>query len=198
MFQWAGFNPEVSGTRVTGFPGLAAVALLPTLECSDSSCLLLLHREDADSAEWNQEWWRQGRNHIVNRAASEDELQCVWGPRRAPLLVHLMEKIWVNAMHASICTTPKPWHCGKQTAEQALKGLNGFRTWPGFIEYWEILPLISAGIGSTATMHPKWTAGRVSLIWAVVFMQFKVDVWLFTLLNQVYRKGLSQWNKQYI
>lgn len=198
MFEWAGFNPQVSGTRVTGFPGLAAVTLLLTLECSDSSYLLLTHRENADSAEYNQEWSRQGRNQIVTQSSSRRWTAECLGLRRAPLLVHLTEKVCVSATRASICTTPKPWHCGKQAPVQALKGLNGFRTWPGFIEYWEILPLISAGIGSAATMHPKWTAGRVSLISVVVFMQFKVDVWLFTLLNQVCRKGLSQWNKQLI
>lgn len=51
MFQWAEFNPQVSGTRVTGFPSLAAVALLLTLECSDSSYSLLVHRENTDTAE---------------------------------------------------------------------------------------------------------------------------------------------------
>lgn len=198
MSQWAGFNPQVSDIRVTGFLGLAAVTLLLTLECSDSSNFLLVHRENADSAELNQEWSRQGRNQIVIQSSIRRWTAECLGLRRAPLFVHLAEKIQVNAMHASICTTPKPRHCGKQTSVQALIGLNGFRTWPGFIEYWEILPLISAGIGSAATMHPKWTAGRVSLISVVVFMQFKVDVWLFTLLNQVYRKGLSQLNKQHI
>lgn len=53
MFQWEGFNPQVGGTRVTGFPGLAAIALLPeltrALERSDSSYLLLMHRENAVS-----------------------------------------------------------------------------------------------------------------------------------------------------
>lgn len=49
---------------------LAAVTLLLTLECSDSSYLLLTHRENADSAEYNQEWSRQGRNWIVTQSSS--------------------------------------------------------------------------------------------------------------------------------
>lgn len=36
MFQWEGFNPQVGGTRVTGFPGLAAVAFLLTPELSSA------------------------------------------------------------------------------------------------------------------------------------------------------------------
>lgn len=196
MFQWAGFNPQVSGTRVTGFPGLAAIAFLQALECNDS-CLLLCTGKM--QIQLNKIKSGQGRGGIRqwHRAASEDELQSVWGWGQLLFWCTLQETVRVNEMHASISTTPKPWHCGKQTPVQALKGLNGFRAWPGFIEYWEILPFISAGIGSAATMHPKWTAGRVSLISVVVFMQFKADVWLFTLLNQVYRKGLSPWNKQH-